>query len=66
MSLHKTLSRKYGGRPHLLLIAGACLTFSFYGFYRYGYKPWNRRKKLNEAEEYANFIYEKQNERNNV
>lgn len=66
MSLHKALSAKYGGKPSLLLVAGACFTFSLYGFYQYGYKPWNRRKRCTEAEEYANFVYKKESERNGI
>lgn len=64
MSLHRTLVAKYSGKPGLLIVAAACFTFSLFGFYRYGYKPWNRKRKFNEAEEYANFVYEKEKQRN--
>lgn len=59
MSIHKNIVSKHAGSPYLLLYAAAGLTISFWVGYRYAYAPWSRRNKLMEAEECANYLYNK-------
>ncbi|KAJ8973649.1 hypothetical protein NQ317_002923 [Molorchus minor] len=56
MSSFFNWQKKQYGNPNLLIIAVVGFTFSFYGFYRYGYKPWSKKRKMHEAEEYADYI----------
>lgn len=47
-------------RISLLLIAAAGFTLSFYVSYSKIYKPWQQKRRILEAEEYANFLIEKE------
>lgn len=47
---------RQAGRPALLGIAGVGFLITFYGSYFYLYKPWVKRRKIAQAEEYAIFL----------
>lgn len=51
---------QYGGNIKLLVFAGLGFTVSMYLFTKSVYKPWARRRKLDEAERYANYVYDQE------
>lgn len=58
-SFHQNLSRKYGGNPALLIVAGlagiGCILFFGSAVKTYYYKSKKAR-----SEEYANFLYDQE------
>lgn len=48
---------KFKGHPVLLLIAATAATTGLYLSYNKLYRPWMKRRKLAEAEMYANKLY---------
>lgn len=53
------MKKKWGGNPVLLFVAFVGFSISIYGFHNYAYKPWSRRRRLAQSEEYANFLISK-------
>lgn len=44
----------------LLVVGGLGLSGGAYGGYKYVYIPWAARRKFNEGESFASYLYEKQ------
>nr|CAH7725968.1 unnamed protein product [Callosobruchus chinensis] len=65
MSLHKNLTAKYAGKPILLGVAVIGFSVSCYGLYFQFYKPWAKRRRYAENEEYARYIFEQEQRRQN-
>lgn len=53
---YENWKKKQRGRPLLLIISMIGFTVSFGGLYQFFYKPWARKKRLEEAEEFANIL----------
>lgn len=51
---------KQAGKPKLLFISAICFTASFMIGYRCLFKPYTKKKRYVEAEDYANAIYSRE------
>ncbi|EFA11091.2 hypothetical protein TcasGA2_TC004688 [Tribolium castaneum] len=60
MGWYKAWAAKQQGKGSLLVIAGVGATAFLWIGYSQFYKPWRSRRRLQEAEEYANVLLKSQ------
>lgn len=53
---HQVWKKKQRGRPLLLVVALLGFGVSLGGGYNFLFRPWVRRRRLEEAEEFANVL----------
>lgn len=66
MSIFQQIVGKQKGNPIWLGVSVIGITFGIYGAFRYGYRPWSKKRRFEEAEHYANIIFEKENQAQNT
>lgn len=59
---YETWKARHAGRPVLLAVAGIGFFITFSVSYLHLFKPWMKRRKIAQAEEYANILESRQNQ----